>query len=78
MKKSVRPAASKASGDRVKAEPTTASATGKPGTKSNSSSAPLSKVRPYLRLSDLRTGPSDPLHLLSDLRISPSEPPIRP
>ncbi|XP_075879178.1 cytospin-A isoform X2 [Nelusetta ayraudi] len=45
MKKSVRPAAGKAGGDRGKAEPTTAGATtGKPATKS-SSSAPLSKVK---------------------------------
>lgn len=44
MKKSVRPAASKASGDRGKAEATSTTGTGKPATKS-STTAPLSKVR---------------------------------
>ena len=44
MKKSVRPAASKVSGDRGKAEATSTTVTGKPATKS-STVVPLSKVR---------------------------------
>lgn len=44
MKKSVRPAVSKVSGDRGKAEATASAGTGKPAAKTNST-APLSKVR---------------------------------
>lgn len=53
MKKSVRPAASKASGDRGKAEAQSATSTGKPATKS-SSTAPLPKVRSQRRIGTLR------------------------
>lgn len=48
MKKSVRPAASKASGDRGKAEAQSATTTGKPATK------PLPKVRSQGHIGTLR------------------------
>lgn len=68
MKKSARPAASKASGDRGKAESLNTAATGKPGTKSSSSAPPLSKVGP-----DTRTTPSAS-HNLRVIRGTPLAP----
>lgn len=47
MKKSVRPAASKVSGERGKAEATSSTGTGKPATKSGAT-VPLPKVRHHL------------------------------
>lgn len=51
MKKSVRPAASKVSGERGKTEATSSTGTGKPTTKS-STTAPLPKVRHHLMTCD--------------------------